>query len=321
MGADGGSSSSWSLRSSVHIRAHLECVIVSSRRVIILVGSLVIAALAGILAFGYVSGVKDDVASDSATIDVLVAVRPIERGASADKLIADGTIGVAKRRRVDLPPDAISVAADIRSQKAAIAMQPNEVITAAKFVSDSDLSPSKAANLDKGNVAVAISTDKVHGVSNLVEPGDYVNLMVGLNPKVSTTTVDGQAATPTTSVRETLINTPVVMLYQKVKVLAIDSDLGTTVNYQQTTDASGAPIQTPTQEVREAALVVLQVPAEASALIASAEESGTLYMTLVRADYQPVPVPGILSLPELPGEKGQTPYPEVPGLESPESEG
>ena len=115
MGADGGSSSSWSLRSSVHIRAHLECVIVSSRRVIILVGSLVIAALAGILAFGYVSGVKDDVASDSATIDVLVAVRPIERGASADKLIADGTIGVAKRRRVDLPPDAISVAADIRS--------------------------------------------------------------------------------------------------------------------------------------------------------------------------------------------------------------
>jgi Flp pilus assembly protein CpaB len=267
-----------------------------------------------------VNGVRDDVASDTALINVLVATQPITRGASADKLLADGSIAVAKRRRIDLPPDAISVGADIRGQRAAIAMQPNELITAAKFVSDSDLSPSNAANLDKGNVAIAVSTDKVRGVSNLVEPGDYVNLMIGVDRTGSAPTAE--SILPEEQVRASTIGTPVFMLYQKVKVLAIDSDLGTAVSYEEPTDGSSTPIPSATQEQqREASTVVFQVPPDAATLIAGAEKSGGIYMTLVRPDYEPVAVPGVISLPELPGEKGQTPYPEVPGPETPEGSG
>lgn len=291
----------------------------SSRRVIILVGSLVVAVIAGILAFGYVNGVKDDAASDTALVKVLVATQPIERGASADKLLADGSISFAKRRRIDLPPDAISVGADIRGQRSAIAMQPNELITAAKFVSDSDLSPSNAANLDKGNVAIAVSTDKVRGVSNLVEPGDYVNLMIGVDRSGSGPS--GQETPTEAQVRDQTIGTAVFTLYQKVKVLAIDSDLGTAVSYETTTDDSGAPIPAPQQEVKEASTVVFQVPPEVAPLIAGAEKNGGIYMSLVRPDYEPIPVPGVITMPELPGEKGLTPYPEVPGPETPEGSG
>lgn len=272
----------------------------SSRRVIILIGSLVIAALAGVLAFGYMRGLKDESARDTEMTSVLVVTRAVERGAAADDLIANGTIVPQQRRRIDLPVDAVTNPADIRGQKAAIALQANDVVTEGKFVSDGDLTPSKSASIEKGNVAVAVATDKVRGVSNLIEPGDYVNLMVR-QAAPTTGTPDNPAASAGDGY--------VTMLYQKVKVLAIDSDLGNTVGYTGDQAQTGEQGSTLDQAKADAATIVFQVPAEASVLVASAEENGGLYLSLVRDDYKPTPVTSPAGRTDMPGEQGKTPYP------------
>lgn len=287
----------------------------SSRRIVILVASLVMAAIAGVLAFGYVSGVKDETAGSAQTAKVLVVKKAVERGATADELLANGTIQPEDRRVVDLPADAVRAAADIRGQKAAIAMQPNEVVTAGKFVSDANLTPSRTSRIEKGNVAIAVSTDKVHGVSNLIEPGDFVNLLVGVPG--GTPAASSGSLTPE-EFRALVLKNPVSVLYQKVKVLAIDSDLGSPVGYETpSTTPAGGPIdgsQTSTEKT-QASTVVFEVPVGATPLIAAAEEAGGLYLTLVRPDYVPVPLPVQTQLSQLPGEAGQTPYAKVPGAD------
>lgn len=221
---------------------------------------------------------------------MLVVTQAVSAGASADELIASGAIASAKRRQVDLPGDAVSLTADIRGQVTAIALQPNEVVTRSKFVPQGAGGLSNAASLDKGNVAVAVSTDRVRGVSNLITPGDFVNLMVTLDPKESKASAQG-------------VKTPVVMLYQKTKVLAIDNNLGTRVT---TPTDSTTPKELASAD---AGTIVLEVPADASTLIASAEKSGGLYLALVRPDYEPTKIPSVVTIPKLPGQDGKTPYP------------
>ncbi|MEZ5374561.1 MAG: hypothetical protein R2704_17955, partial [Microthrixaceae bacterium] len=67
------------------------------------------------------------------------------------------------------------------------------------------------------------------------------------------------------------------------------------------------------EEPVDSSVIVVQVPAEASQLVIAAERSGGLYLTLVRPDYEPVPLPVVPSPVKPPGVDALTPYPEVPG--------
>jgi Flp pilus assembly protein CpaB len=253
----------------------------------------------------YVKGVENENAEQNQLVDVLVARGPIPKGTSADAAIAAEQITVDKRRRADLPAQAVRRNAEIAEQVASFDLGGGEIITSTMFVADTDLTGSKSTSLDKGNVAITISVDETAGVAGLIQPGDSINILADVNvnevgPISKTVTPDEEAY---------LMQTPSVYAFQDVKVLAVGQSLGEPV--AATPTAEGAP---PAEESASggSGLITVQLPPDKAALLASVRDA-SLYLTLNRPDYEPTPQPFVPFLPILPGETATSPYPEAPG--------
>jgi Flp pilus assembly protein CpaB len=260
------------------------------------VGAIAVAAIAALMIFKYVGSIEDKASTDNQLVPVVVATGDIKAGETADALIESKRIALGNRRRVDLPSDVVTRVEDIKGESAAINMSAGEMITTSKF-SGSGASASSSSNvLSPGKVAVTVSADAGHSVAGMVQPGDYVNLMVDLKDVPIPGALD--SAVP---------KTHTVYLFQKAKVLAIGNDVGTVA-------AQSAAPGTPTTAPANADLVTLEVSPEAAPSIANFASAGgsNMRLVLVRPDYQPRPVPEAQSASNpvtspLPGEYGFTP--------------
>jgi pilus assembly protein CpaB len=269
-----------------------------------LVGAIVVGAIAALLILKYVNGVEDRAATDTQMVPVVIVSGDIAKGETADAAIAASKIEVGNRRRIDLPANAVSRLEDIVGQTATIDMTAGEVVTIPKFSGGSDLSSSRSNALQPGNVAVTVSFDSTRGVAGLVQPGDYVNILVDTTVTAAADET-GAPAEPGSSG-----SVGATYLYQKVKILALGTDLGTQV-------ASSDPTAT-TVPPAASDLVTFEVPPEAASVLSAASQK-SLRLSLVRPDYQPHPIPAIQIDPNLglPGEQGHTPYDGQPSTAEP----
>lgn len=258
----------------------------SSRRTLILIGSIVMGALAAFMIFNYVSSKEDEAKGSSQRVSVVVVKGAIDAGTKADVAIADGRIGVAERPQVDLPANAVFQIADIKGRVASIGLSPGEVVTANKFV-NSDVANSRSNVLEKGQIAVTASVDEIRSVAGLVQPGDYVNMMTDVNGKVT-------------------------MLYQKVRVLAVGKSFGSSVAASTGPVVPGQAAPTTTQP-QASNLVTFGLPPDAAQVVVAAADSGSLRLALVRPDYEPVDLPAFTTNVDAvtPGAQGKTPYPST----------
>ncbi len=271
----------------------------SSRRTLILIGAVVIGGLAAFLTMNYVRGVESENAASNQLVEVLVATGPIPKGANADEVIAAGRVALAERRRADLPAAVVRRNAEIAGQVAAVDLTGGEIITTSMFVADNQLSGSKGTSLDKGNVAITISVDEAAGVAGLIQPGDSINILAEVAPAE---TGEGAGTGLRNEGGGYGLATPSVFAFQDVKVLAVGQSLGMPV-----ASTDGTEPAAPTGG--GSGLITVQLPPGQAALLAGVRNSN-LYLTLNRPDYEPVPVPFQPIVPGLPGEQGESPYPE-----------
>lgn len=271
----------------------------SSRRTLILIGAIVIGGLAAFLTLNYVRGVESETAEENQLVDVLVATGPIRTGASADEAIEAGQIDTAKRRRADLPVGVVRRNAEIAGQVAAVDMTGGEIITTAMFVADEDLTGSKSTSLDEGNVAVTISVDEAAGVAGLIQPGDLINIFARVAPEGGEAT-EGNLGGAGGGFR---LSSPSVATFQNVKVLAVGQSLGEPVAQEEDDEAA------PAAPTGNSGLITVQLPPEDAAILIGVRDA-SLYLTLNRPDYEPVPLPFTADVPGFSGESGTSPYPE-----------
>jgi Flp pilus assembly protein CpaB len=266
---------------------------------LILIGAVVIGGLAAFLTMNYVRGVESENAASNQLVEVLVATGPIPKGANADEVIAAGRVALAERRRADLPAAVVRRNAEIAGQVAAVDLTGGEIITTSMFVADNQLSGSKGTSLDKGNVAITISVDEAAGVAGLIQPGDSINILAEVAPAE---TGEGAGTGLRNEGGGYGLATPSVFAFQDVKVLAVGQSLGMPV-----ASTDGTEPAAPTGG--GSGLITVQLPPGQAALLAGVRNSN-LYLTLNRPDYEPVPVPFQPIVPGLPGEQGESPYPE-----------
>jgi Flp pilus assembly protein CpaB len=270
---------------------------VSSRRTLILIGAIVIGGLAAFLTMNYVRGVENENAEQNQLVEVLVATGPITKGASADEAIATKLVAPDERRRADLPAAAVSRNAEIAGQVAAVDLSGGEIITSTMFVAETDMTGSKSTSLDKGNVAITISVDEAAGVAGLVQPGDSINILAQVKPADSG---DGESSGLQAQGEGYGLSTPSVYAFQDVRVLAVGQSLGEPVAAGEGGEAASSG--------GGSGLITVQLPPDQAALLAGVR-SASLYLTLNRPDYEPVPVPFQPIVPSFPGEDGVSPYP------------
>ena len=267
----------------------------SSRRTLILIGAVVIGALAAFLTLNYVRGVESENAEENQLVEVLVAAQEIPEGTSADEALDITAVAPAERRRADLPVGAVTRPAEIQGQVSTVDLQGGEIITTSMFASESDTSGSKAVSLDEGNVAITISVDEAAGVANLIQPGDSINILARVEPGED---AEESAEAGLGSVGGGYgLSIPSVYAFQAVNVLAVGQSLGEPVAEGEEAPQGGS------------GMITVQLPPAEAAVLAGIRDA-SLYLTLNRPDYEPVPVPFSPVVPALPGELGVSPYPE-----------
>jgi Flp pilus assembly protein CpaB len=195
-------------------------------------------------------------------------------------------VGIAQIPQEFRPASAITTTDEIQKKVALFNIPQNTPIVQDMFVDPAQTQISFRERLkNPEHVAITVSVDAVHGVASFLVPGDEVNLMVF-------DTTKPVAGVFTESAR---------YLYQKVQILAVGQS--TLLAPGEQTDSKTAAAATNT------GLITFNVPPDAAQWIASAQQGGGIYMSLVAQDYVPKPLPPISDSSTLPGESDQlTPY-------------
>lgn len=291
----------------------------SQRRTLILAAAIIVGALGAFLVWNYVSGVEDKANEGTQLVSVYLVSQPIARGTSGNEAAAYIKKDSIPRKAV--PANAITSPEDISGKVALYALSPNAVVLNDMFVdpSDPNARQSFSERLTRINnedqVAITIQVDQVRGVAGLIQPGDFVNIMIR---RVSEVGPEG-ALPEGVDASEILFGEQARHLYQKVEVIAVGQNTvpqaGTaTVAADGTT--TGAPASP--AAAQDAGLITVMVPVRASQYLASVE-TGNFYLALVARDYKPVAQQVIDFNSTIPGEDAAllTPY----GPSGPESRG
>lgn len=223
-----------------------------------LAAAIALAGLAAMASWSYLNGADQRAYANASLVKVFRVDKDVPKGLPGEQALDKSFIRsdvIPQRFR---PGTALTDINAVRGKVALSNMSAGQILVDGQFVDPKVATVSFAQRIPAGQVAVTVQVDQVHGVANLIVPGDKVNLL--------TSSPEGQRT-----------------LYQSVNVLAV----GTTPAAQAgDTQAQTAP--------QGSGLITFAVPplaAEKIALAAGGKDSSGLYLTLVPPDNQPVPVP------------------------------
>lgn len=151
--------------------------VLGSRRTMIVVVSVVLAALAAAMTFVYVRGIEARAFRGAELVQVFVVTKDIPRGLPGEQAAAD-SIKAAKVPR-DLFPSSAVTSLDALAGKVAVApLATNTILVAGQFVDPRQEQVTFSQKIPAGQVAITVSVDQVRGVAGLLVPGDKVNILV-----------------------------------------------------------------------------------------------------------------------------------------------
>ena len=283
----------------------------SSRRTLILLGAIAVGVVAALLLFNYVRGIEDRANDNAKRVDVFSAQADIIRGTPGETAVADGSIASSKIPQEFKPTTAITTTDEIQKKVALFDIPQNTVIVKDMFVDPASTQISFRARLkDPGHQAISVNVDSIRAVGGFLVPGDQVNIMVF--GEVTITPEEAcQAPDPRSIPVGCYLTSMARYLYQEVHILAVGAQPELSPGEQvSTTGADG----TTTTSTGNSGTITFNVPPQAAQWIASAQNLGSMYLTLVAEDYSPSelgPIDPLVTL--LPGEDPAQLTPYGPG--------
>ena len=224
-----------------------------ARRTLIVVGAVIAAALAAFANYAYLSSVQDRAYENAERVKVFVVGKDIPKGLPGEQALQEEFVRSDEIPREFRPGTAITDVATIRGKVALSNLSGGQVVVDGMFVDPKVAQVSFSQRIPAGQVAITVSVDQVRGVAGLLVPGDKVNLLVS----------DAGAQR---------------YLFQNVNIIAIGTSAAPEAGETQAAVNPGSN------------LITFAVPPLAAAKIAAA---GTLYLTLVPPDNQPVTIPPV----------------------------
>jgi pilus assembly protein CpaB len=260
---------------------------VAARRTVILIAAVVVAAIAAVAVYSYLTTVQDRANKDAKLVKVFVVKKDIAKGLPGEQALDQGFI---KPDQINVKFRATTALTDvnvIRGRVALTNLAANQVVVDGQFVDPKVATVSSAQRIPAGNVAITIQVDQVRGVANLVQPGDKVNMLVSIR-----------------SGKEEY-------LYQNVPVLFVGSQAApqpgeTTATTQPATATQGSGLIT---------VAVTPLAAQRIAFVSTGGGAsgggggGSIYLTLVPPDNNPTPMGAIDSNSVIPPPSELTPVP------------
>lgn len=283
-----------------------------SRRTLILIAAVVVGALAAFGLYTYVGGLEEQAYDNAERVEVWAVAQPIPKGTPAQLALAQELI-TKRMIPVDFrPPTFVSdPSVELTDLVAVTDLPVNSILVAGNFVPPSVATTGITNRLEEQDlVTFTLSVDQVRGVAGMLSPGDDVNVMI--TRPVTMQGGGGAAVVPSGAIQPgpggvgaQMEGVPYPnsarMLYQKVRVLAIGTELAPDLGEQ---DAAAV------DQVSAVGLITLAVPPEAAMRLASID-ANSIYLSLVPKSYEPRALLPIDPTEVLPGEDPTrlTPYP------------
>jgi pilus assembly protein CpaB len=267
---------------------------VNSRRTVIIVAALILAALAFAGNVWYLDGAEDRAYDNAKRVEVYQVKKDIPKGLTGDQAISQDYIEKNEIPQEFYPGTAIKVINDIRNKVAINALPAGALVLNGQFVDPSVAQVTTAQQVDANNVAITVSVDQVHGVAGLLLPGDKVDMIV--------TSRDPNDEEITTA----------QVMYQNVKILAIGTQTVPQAGDTGGTGDSAAKADSASQAA--SGLITFTVPLDAAQRIAlaasNASGNSSIYLALVPPDNTPIQPPAQARSDRLFDGLGLTPYPD-----------
>lgn len=153
---------------------------------------ITVLAIAALVALGsgfgliqYVSGADERATESVQPVQVLQAQVDLPEGTSFDAAMADGRIAPSETLRSSLAPTAVTDPASLAGMVTDGVLRAGQIVVAGTFVDPNAQGVGSgprtfADDLPKGTVAVSFAATGAAAVSDLVSPGDHVNLLVSV---------------------------------------------------------------------------------------------------------------------------------------------
>lgn len=296
------------------------------RRAIVLLVALILAGLAGWAVWNYLQSVDQSAREGQEIVTVFRAgpagISEGQEGSillstfNADVRCNDASLDVSAqancpiRRSVDqaedVPVDVLSTVETLREwltgRVAAGPVSANSILARSQWVELSVLTKPLAEQIPSGKQALTIQVGQVQGVNGFINPGDRINLIITVDIPAELIPIDvpGVVVDPTDpdfvpggEVGAVLSYTRFVL--QGVPVLAV----GTAVRPEESGDQTGqVPAAPPTTEEGEPqpnpTVFTLEVTPEQAERIVHAFSTGSIWLTLVPADFVEVETQGVI---------------------------
>ncbi len=294
----------------------------NSRRTVILIVAVVVGALAAVGLLNYVKNAETSAGEDAAPVQMWVVKQTIPKGTPIEAAIEGQLIAQEETAQKYRPSTAVvEPATDLAGLVAITDLPPNMPVLTGSFVSPNVIDTGITDRLEeRGLVTVTFNVDQTRGAAYLIEPGDFVNVIVERDwdtpffeedPAIDLT--DAAKAELLAELEKYDTVRPLItdlypiesrVVYQKAEVLAVGDSL--------VPDLGQTPVEgeaEPQSAVSEG-LVTLAVPPEAVQVILNVGRDN-IYLSLVPDDYEPRPlIPLDPTTQVLPGEvEGRlTPY-------------
>jgi pilus assembly protein CpaB len=218
-------------------------------RITVVAVAAVVALVSGLGLVSYVGGAEDRAQAAVEPVSVLVATTDIPNGTPFDDALANGQIVSSQTLRETLPATAVTDPATLEGLLADGVLRAGQLVVAGTFAAPEELGRNVgpatfADDLPPGTVAVSFDAAGSSAVSDLISPGDRVNLLVNV-PNAS------ELGLPDSG------GPAIVHVFQDLEVIAI----GTTVRPDETAQEAvanpGASTYTVAVAPRDAARLLL----------------------------------------------------------------
>ncbi|HLG67569.1 MAG TPA: Flp pilus assembly protein CpaB [Acidimicrobiales bacterium] len=237
------------------------------KRTVVVVIAVAVGAVAAVLSYVFLHNAQTNAYNNAKLVPAYVVTKPIPAGLAGSDAVNGGYLAQKQIPAEVRPATAVTNLAVLQGKQAIAPFSQGQVLVSGMFVSPSQAAVTFSRTIPAGDVAVTISVDAVHGVANLPQPGDKVDLLVNLNGTESFM----------------LQNVPILAVGQST-VGQVPAQQGQTTTATTTTNSSG--------------LYTFAVRPSDAARIALAQQAGLdIYMLLVPPGNQVISSPASVSNP------------------------
>ncbi len=284
------------------------------KRAIVLLIALLLGGAAGFSVLQYLRSQEAAITERRQDVKVFRATQAIPEGQEGQIILDNSLYIESVEQQEDLPADAITRAEDLQAVlRGKVAVGPvgsNEILTSNQWVALSTQITPLRELIPDGLQAVTLSPGEVQGVNGFAEPGDRVNVVVTIDLEATLTEqqnapdfgipTETEEGSEESTVTEVIPYTRFVL--QNIEVLAAGRDV---VSRDTTPEVSvegetgpeagnlGGEVQDDTSLEEVVTIYTLAVDPDQTEKLVYAIENGSIYLTLVKSDYEPVATQGV----------------------------